>query len=172
MQLFLEEIAWVLRNAFDSGEFRDKPFELAWLSIPKSSRKSKQVRNKVILQKLEFRDCDKNPSVLESVTELVQFACSRSHPKISVRKDPDNYRIKKRHVDRVDAKGLSPDFVRIVREELKSFFRRHKRFEHGQREMKKNGNIYYIEMISANGLGKTLGGRAKAVANARSPEFG
>lgn len=162
MHLFLEEIGWVLQKAFDSGEFREKPFELGWLTLPKSSRKCKKIRNKVVLQKLDFRDCDKNEAVIQSIAELVQHLRTRSDPKIAFRKDSTNYRIKKRNVDRVDVDGLGRDFGKFVRDELKSFFKRQKKNEIFQREIKKKGNIYYIEVVSPNGIGKVLSGASNS----------
>lgn len=154
INLFTEEIKWVLKNSFESAEFLRQPFHLGWLLIPKKNKKKGEFKNSVKLKPIDKKDFLSDRSIPKFLADLIGKIKSKMANKLSQSKSKYNndYKIRRVYNDGNLEDVLSKRFKKKVNEILMNFIKNSNNSKPEKDKLSKKGNFLYFKMFSAENL--------------------
>ena len=159
LDLYIQEIFWILKNSSESSEFRKRPFELGWLTIPrinpKLKSKDKIQKNVVHIQKMQLKHCENYDYFFQQVGDLIDLLRSKLTKKSQSRDESEGYKIRRNNDKSNKIDPFSKGFRRLVVDRLKSLFSKNQQ-DSGNRNFKIKGNLYYVEVLSTKHLSQNL----------------
>jgi hypothetical protein len=145
----VEEAKWVLKNNFESSEFRNLSFHLGWVYLPKKKKGKTDFQNMVKLKPLDKKQCQGDRHFYKLMAQMVDAA----HQKVSNSRrtcsmnEVEEYRLKRSDNRTQPVEALTKKIKKEVDQCLNYFYKNEAKLKIEKEKLQKKGNVIYFKLI-------------------------